>query len=192
MFCTQFWYCDNHWVSLFANSSPVSWLIWTLHPGGAAHLHPGEALLAGDVRWLHVSPGPLCGHHRRKHPRGAHGAFCGVLPHVLPRGTQRLHCKEALQPNHWRNVPLLLESPQEREGFQRVLASRRRPSSCCCCRLQSGPLSAALRGRAGVPPSARLWILRRVPGEADVCEHSRVDQEQVHGHVHRRVHDWGR
>ena len=49
-----------------------------------------------------------------------------------------------------------------------------------------------LRGGAGVAPPARVGLLRRVPGEARVCEHARLDQEQVHGHVHRRVDGGGR
>lgn len=131
----------------------VTVFIWAVPSGGPPHLHPREALSAGDVRRLHVTPGPLCGHHRRHQPGGPHGPVCGVLPHLLPRGPQGRHRQEALQPHHRRDLPLLLEGPQAARGLQGALTGDPRPGRL------PGPLPSALCGGAGVPPPPCVWLL---------------------------------
>lgn len=158
----------------------------TVSPGGSPHLYLGEALPAGDVRRLHVPSGPLCGHYWRQQPRGPHGPFCGVLSHLFPRRPQRRHRQEALQPHHRRDIPLFMEGSQETRWPQGSLTGE--PWLCLhfCC---PGWLPSALRSWAGVPSSSCVRLLCWMSREADVCEHTRVDQEQVHGHVNWSVHD---
>uniref|UniRef100_A0A3B3D8J9 Oxysterol binding protein like 10 n=1 Tax=Oryzias melastigma TaxID=30732 RepID=A0A3B3D8J9_ORYME len=167
--------------------------------GGVAHVYPGEAIPARNVRQLHGPPRHVPVHHHGGHGRGPHCALCGVLPDGVPRGPEGRRGQEALQPRSGGDLPLLLggssgQSPapgavQPGVGAGAAQGPQQLPAG-------RGPAGGLLQGpvcgRAGVPPPAGVGLLLRVSGEEDVRQRPRVDQEQVHGDVDRGVHGRGR